>query len=515
MYKNKVYILILASAVFRIVVANTIELSNDEVYYWTYPLHLQMNYFDHPPMVALLIRITTFNLFLQQEIFLRCGAILGAAAGTWLSYSIGKKIKNERTGWFAALLYNSSIYTSIIAGVFILPDSPQVIFWLLGLRIAVNFAIENNKKSTKETWILWGVFTGLCIMCKVHGVFLWIGLGLYIVSYKRHFLSQRFLYISLIITLLIISPIFIWNWLNNFVTWNYHSARIAVHSINLNKDSFIQAIIGQLAYNNPLNIFLIIQGILFYRKQKFSLSPVNRLLLFLGLPLIIIVTLLSLFNPILPHWSGLGFMTLQFLAASYLDNKFNSTNYIPLFIRYALALVVVSATIGILFINFYPGTLGSKKVNETGSGDFTLDLYGWQQAADEFGKWMKQVRPPNSLPANNTIVCNKWFPAAHIDYYIARKYNMQVIGTGTVNDLHQYVFLNHHKNDLKKGDSAICIIPSNYSVNLSSTYLNYFNSAQLIHIILSKRMHTIVRYFKVYLLSGYRGNDEAHIILVR
>ena len=90
--------------VFRLILANSVELGNDEVYYWTYPLHMQMNYFDHPPVIAWLMRITTLNMLFQQEIFLRLGAIIGAAAGTWLSYSIGKKIKNERTGWFAALL---------------------------------------------------------------------------------------------------------------------------------------------------------------------------------------------------------------------------------------------------------------------------------------------------------------------------------------------------------------------------------------------------------------------------
>ncbi len=515
MYKNKVYILILATTAFRFMIANTIELYNDEVYYWTYPLHLQMNYFDHPPIVALLIRITTLNLFLQQEIFLRCGAIMGAAAGTWLSYSIGKKIKNERTGWFAALLYNSSIYSSIIAGVFILPDSPQIIFWLLGLRIALNFAIDNNKNPSIKTWILWGVYTGICIMCKVHGVFLWIGLGLYIITYKRNLLTQRFLYISLIITLLIISPIFIWNWLNNFVTWQYHSSRVAVHSISFDKDSFILAVIGQIAYNNPLNVFLIVQSILFYRKQKSIKSSINRLLLFLGLPLIIVVTSMSMFNAILPHWSGPGFMTLQFLAASYLDDKSKATCVIPHFIKYAIWLVVITITVGLVFITYYPGTIGSKKGNELGSGDFTLDLYGWSEVGADFGKWMKQAKSDNILPANNTIVCNKWFPASHIDYYIARKNKMQVIGIGTINDLHHYVWLNLYRNDLKKGDSAICIIPSNYSVDLSSTYLNYFMSVQLIHIITSERMHTIVRYFKVYLLKGYLGNDEAHNILVK
>jgi 4-amino-4-deoxy-L-arabinose transferase-like glycosyltransferase len=238
-----------------------------------------MNYFDHPPVIALLIRITTLNMLLQQEIFLRCGAVLSAAAGTLLSYSIGKKIKNERTGWFASLLYTCSIYSSIIAGVFIIPDSPQIVFWLLGLRIALNFATDNHNYPTAKTWVIWGVFTGICIMCKVHGLFLWIGLGLYILSYKRHFLLQRFLYISLFITILIISPILIWNWQNNFVTWNYHSARVAVHATKINIDTFIQGILGQVAYNNPFNILLIIQGLIFYHKQKFILFPAKALLL--------------------------------------------------------------------------------------------------------------------------------------------------------------------------------------------------------------------------------------------
>ena len=33
------------------------ELSSDEGYYWFYSSHLQWGYYDHPPMVALLIRI--------------------------------------------------------------------------------------------------------------------------------------------------------------------------------------------------------------------------------------------------------------------------------------------------------------------------------------------------------------------------------------------------------------------------------------------------------------------------
>jgi hypothetical protein len=81
-YKKRVLLLIFLTMLIRLFIANYLELGNDEVYYWTYALHLQMNYFDHPPIIALLLRLTTLNLHFQQEIFLRLGAILGAAAGT-------------------------------------------------------------------------------------------------------------------------------------------------------------------------------------------------------------------------------------------------------------------------------------------------------------------------------------------------------------------------------------------------------------------------------------------------
>src|SRR4249919_2385129 len=132
---KRIWILILVSSVIRLVVAASLELGNDEVYYQTYAGHLQWNYFDHPPMVALLIKISTLNFLLHHDFFIRLGPILCAAAGTWLIYKIGTRIRNARTGWFAAILYNTSFYTSIIAGTFILPDSPEVIFWLLALYI--------------------------------------------------------------------------------------------------------------------------------------------------------------------------------------------------------------------------------------------------------------------------------------------------------------------------------------------------------------------------------------------
>ena len=101
-------------------VAGSLELGNDEVYYQTYARHLQWNYFDHPPLVALLIRLSTCNLFFHQEFFIRLGPVCCAAAGTWLIFKTGKLLQNPRTGWIAALLTTP---------LFILPSLRELLFF--------------------------------------------------------------------------------------------------------------------------------------------------------------------------------------------------------------------------------------------------------------------------------------------------------------------------------------------------------------------------------------------------
>jgi hypothetical protein len=51
--------LVLAMVVLCCLVARHIELETDEAYYWLWSRHLAISYFDHPPMIAYLIRLGT------------------------------------------------------------------------------------------------------------------------------------------------------------------------------------------------------------------------------------------------------------------------------------------------------------------------------------------------------------------------------------------------------------------------------------------------------------------------
>ncbi len=122
---------------------------------------------------------------------------------------------------------------------------------------------EHTGAETKNRFlILLGITTGLCIMSKVSGIFLWIGFGTYILFFERKLLGNPRLYIAAFLTLVISSPIFIWNSQNDFVNFAFHSNkdRHYVQS-DLDTDSFLQQLIGSILYNNPVN-FVIYCGTL-------------------------------------------------------------------------------------------------------------------------------------------------------------------------------------------------------------------------------------------------------------
>jgi len=144
-YSVKTGYLIVIAAAIKLLIAPLLELGIDEVYYWTYAIRPDWNQFDHPPMVGLLIRLTTLNLWLPSELSFRLGSVLVAACSTWILFKLGKLISSERTGWFAALLYTASVYTGFIAGFFILPDTPQMLFWTASLYLMAYLLMKRNK----------------------------------------------------------------------------------------------------------------------------------------------------------------------------------------------------------------------------------------------------------------------------------------------------------------------------------------------------------------------------------
>jgi hypothetical protein len=63
---------VLALTLWRAYTGATLPLHPDEAYYWLWSRHLALSYFDHPPMIAYLIKLST--VFSQSAVFW-CGAL--------------------------------------------------------------------------------------------------------------------------------------------------------------------------------------------------------------------------------------------------------------------------------------------------------------------------------------------------------------------------------------------------------------------------------------------------------
>ena len=173
-YNRKAIATVIIFFFIKIVVSGFLNLGNDESYYWTFSKQLQWNYFDHPPMVALWIKFFTVNLWLEDHVFfLRLGSFIGCAVSSFFIYKAVSAISSEKAGFVGVFLYNISFYASITAGLFIMPDTPQMVFWTASM-YWVTQIIEDDKKILP--WVLFAVCAGLTIMSKVHGVFLWGGI---------------------------------------------------------------------------------------------------------------------------------------------------------------------------------------------------------------------------------------------------------------------------------------------------------------------------------------------------
>lgn len=495
-YRKNTFILIVLSTVLRCILGGMVELNNDEVYYWTYAKELQWNYFDHPPMVAACIRFFTNGLRWNQELFIRSASIIGSAISTWLIFLSGKTLKNERIGWIAAALFTGSFYSSVIAGMLILPDSPQMVFWMLSVYLMLRISRSASKKAISVLLLLLGISIGLCILSKVHGVFCWLGFGAYILFHKRALLKSPFLYIAVLITAAMLIPSVLWTFNAKMSTVDYHGSRILIRHFQF--DSFIRELLGSFGYNNPVNVVLLVISLIAIRKQPGPLA----LVLWLGLPLIGTVLFLSLFNDTLPHWSGPAYTTLILVTAWWLSEEpFLKTQRL---LKASISLCAGALILATAIINYWPGTLGQKSTPGYGKHDVTLDMSGWAS----FGKQFRAFREKDNI---NTrfIFSNYWFPAAHLDFYVARPAGMYVKAVGNLNDIHHFAWLNAKLPEIKAGEDAYYIAISNFNDPVPDAVVHSFKSVSEPAIISGFRNGHLARYFYVYRLNGYQPGTSA------
>lgn len=499
--RKAVWLLMAVFTGLRLVLAALVELGNDESYYWLYTRYLQWNYFDHPPLVALWGWLFTGGGLLGQgEVAVRLGGIAGAALATWCMYRTAATLYNETAGWYAAILYNTSLYAGIVAGLLIMPDSPQMVCWTFSLWMFARIVTGGN---TWRNWLLFGLGAGLCIMSKVHGVFLWGGVGLYLLLHQRKWLARPQVYAAALLTLAIASPILFWNFDYDFVTYRFHSERVVVTGWVLNWQSFLAELWGQFFFNNPVNVLIALAALLGVGRHLRRWWPRYSFLLYMALPLIGVLLYLSLFRTVYPHWSGPAYVSLIPLSAVWLVRASRKKALARRWLVAALAAALLFMCGWPLVLRFYPGTWGNRQPATLGSGDVSLDRFGWEACGKAFAVYYQGQVAAGRIPVGTPLVAATWW-GAHVEYYFARPAQAPMIGLGSLQQTHHYLWTNVIRKPATAFGQAFCIIPSDEYYDPVRAFAAYYQNVVPLARISLHRGGKPARHFFVYRLQGWR-----------
>lgn len=459
---HRIWILIAVSAVIRLLIAAFTELGNDEVYYVNYALFPDLSHFDHPPVTGWVIQIFTLNLLFDSELFIRLGAVILGSINTYIIYLIGKTIKDETTGWYTALLYTASFYTFVISGIFMMPDAPQTSFWLLTMLLFVKAAKAGPENPSVNRWILLaGISGGLAMLSKYTSVFLFTGAGLYFLLFDRRWFAKWQLYASIIIAAIIFSPVILWNIKYNFISFSFHSNRVEVVETMLRPDLFATELGGQIFYNNPFVWVLVIAGLFaFFRKKMPDNHNEIKILITTALPVILLFLGFSLFRRTLPHWTGPAYMTLMPLAALWireLTKAGTSSKKFPPLISAAAGFLLLILSIALLQIGW--GLFLNKGIHpqtgkRLGIKDITLDMYGWKQLKEGFEPVYQNDTASGLMKNDAVIIQQRWFPAANIDYYVARPLGIKLLTLADIERTHKYAWITQYRGGYKPMQDA-------------------------------------------------------------
>lgn len=499
--------LIAASVLIRGFVAWYLELGNDEVYYWTYALYPDLSHFDHPPMVGFVIQLFSLNLAFDSELFIRLSSVVFGGVNTWLIYLTGKETGGKLAGLFAAMLYNASVYCFVIAGIFILPDTPQLFFWLISLYMLVKALPGKPITRNRATTLFFAsIPLGLAMLSKYSSVFLWVGAGLYILLYNRAWLRRSELYLAVIISFLIFSPVIFWNIQNHWISFTFQGERVSFFGSGLRIDYFFQELFGQVLYNNPVNFVVIIIALIALARGKFPIDKdYKRILLLTSLPLILLFLFFALFRRTLPHWTAPGYISLIILASAYLANKAMKTGKLKWFPReIVISISVLMFVLALGIIQIKTGVIPqppAETPKELGKNDLTLDMYGWAQFGEKFSQLADKDFYSRNMNADAPIISHKWFPAAHLDYYVARDYGYNLLAIGDLDAIHKYAWINRERPQLRQGSDAYFITSSRNFKNPEYLlkYFKWIEKPEIIRIFKGKKH---VENFFVYRLRN-------------
>jgi len=247
---------VVALVVLRLVGAAWTPLTFDEAYYWMWSKHLAFGYYDHPPGVAVLIRLGTM-IAGDSELGVRLVSILLALPMSYAVYRTASILfGGQRLAASATILLNITLMAAV-GTLIVTPDS-----LLLAASSFVLFFLAKVLESGRGAWWLAvGAAVGVALLSKYTALFFGPAILIWLASVPRlrRWLVSPWPYLGAIVALAVFAPVILWNADHDWVSFIKQIGRSRIGQF---KPSFIGELIPtQIAFATPLVFILGAMGL--------------------------------------------------------------------------------------------------------------------------------------------------------------------------------------------------------------------------------------------------------------
>ncbi|HTI59847.1 ArnT family glycosyltransferase [Mucilaginibacter sp.] len=327
-----IWYFLLGWTILNAVQAWKLEIHADEAYYWLYSRFLDWGYFDHPPMVALFIRIG--DSITHSEFGVRLMTVVSSTLSLYVLWLIVRQY-GAAAKWFILIVPGVFIFN--IYGFMTTPDAPLFLFTVLFYYVYRKYLAQDNYKFAV---LLALVIAGL-LYSKYHGILV---IGFTVLSDLK-LLKRKTFWVIVVLSVVLYLPHILWQMSHGYPSVNYH-----LFEQTSDHYSFWQTwtyFPGQILMAGPL-----VGWFLFWKAFRAKANDgFIRALLFNAGGTFLFFLLSSLRGEVQPQWTLIGFAPLIMLSLIYFKQCGKRLLW---FSSLAVVNVVFILTIRILLITASP-----------------------------------------------------------------------------------------------------------------------------------------------------------------
>ncbi len=394
----KVFLIFLASVSFlRILLLNLFNLVPQEAYYWLYIQRPALSYFDHPPLCSYTIGVFT-GIFGNTEFAIRFGMLLYSIGTSFFLFFLSKKFFNsDRKALLTIVFLNLTIFFNLHS-IVATPDAPLLFFWSGAMYFFFKALFEGDKW---QDWLLAGFFAGLAFSSKYTGAFIFLNLFLFFVFTKDlgKLFNKKFLS-SLIISLIVFSPVIVWNLQNGFASFLFQTSERAKGIKSFGLNYFFQLIASQIYELTPLFFLLLIILFFKYISNNKSLDSKTKFILTFSYPMVIFFFLVSFTSLVKMNWILPSYLAFTILVVDFFEKSKERFKIYLKYLGLSLSIILIVLNLTIILFPIVPIEKGDSWT-------------GWPEIANR----IVQLKQAFDKENNTFIFSNEYKIPAELSFY--------------------------------------------------------------------------------------------------